>query len=382
MQHSPIQFAAPVNLTDANGPTGAAVGDFNNDGHLDIATVDETVPFKQGIGYFKATAAFAFNAVVNQLPLGVGNTLSIVAADFNQDGIPDVAFTDDKGRVWIARGDATNPLAKANMVNFAVNVSAGAIAVGDFNHPPDGWPDIVTGDGANQTISVLVNNKVHPAPGFAPFQTYNTPDKPVVSVATAPGSFGAAGGGLTDIAAALDSNGEVDTWVNSTVLAGVVTFTHSTNVTFGFADGCNSVVTGRFNNTGWLDIAVGLEVSDNFGICTNQGEVVGGIGGTFVGVRNTLTVGLVSYSVANNAIVAADFDGDGIMDLAFAVSSAPIMIVARQAPVGTWTLTKYNLTLLGNGITVGDFNGDGHPDIVVTNTAGANNVQVFHNTCL
>jgi hypothetical protein len=80
---------------------------------------------------------------------------SIAVADFNQDGVPDLAtanFMTSTGTVLIGIGDGT----------FETAINAGAtgefsygVAVGDFNG--DGKPDFATANAASNNVTVKIS---------------------------------------------------------------------------------------------------------------------------------------------------------------------------------------------------------------------------------
>jgi hypothetical protein len=102
--------------------------DFNRDGLMDLALGTNhgvIVMVGKGTGAFQTIAAFK----------DIYNSTSLVVADFNRDGIPDFATASD---VYLGNGDGTFHHA-ANLPGTGQQVVAG-----DFNG--DGIPDLVTTD--------------------------------------------------------------------------------------------------------------------------------------------------------------------------------------------------------------------------------------------
>ena len=142
------------------GAVDVVAADFNGDGKLDIAGSDPfanviSVLFGNGDGTFQSRTAY---------PVGFDKRpASLIAADFNGDGKPDLAagetnrnFNEDVTGValFINKGDGTfNPLTRAVVQPFAVGVNAG-----DYNK--DGKLDLVTANfsGLANHASVLLGN--------------------------------------------------------------------------------------------------------------------------------------------------------------------------------------------------------------------------------
>jgi FG-GAP-like repeat len=142
---------------------GLAVGDFENDGRVDVAVINSgsanvTIMSNNGTGEFNLTSTIGIN----------GNPTSIAAADFNGDGILDLAIVDDQnGLVDVAYGDVSGGFLAP--VGSPVGQYAEKIAVGDFNG--DGNPDVAVSDYGADDVAVLLNlggNESFAAPTFYP----------------------------------------------------------------------------------------------------------------------------------------------------------------------------------------------------------------------
>ena len=148
----------PVCAWAANDPDEASnltvVADFNRDGITDKAEVTRpdgdhsgpgvlTVWLGQPEGTFKLMASYA---VLGHAPR------SLVVADFNKDGIPDLMVGDDDGSLKLFLGDGTGKMASAGDVAHLSSVVS--IAVADFNH--DGIPDMAVSDWRRGSVTTFL----------------------------------------------------------------------------------------------------------------------------------------------------------------------------------------------------------------------------------
>jgi uncharacterized protein (TIGR03437 family) len=137
-------FAAPLASAAGVYPSALAVGDFNRDGKLDVVVADQgditnaTTPgsgfrilFGKGDGTFSAPVSI-FVGTDKPGPIG------LVAADWNRDGLPDLAVTLNGGPLVVlpGRGDGTF---QAPTMYWVTGFNQ--LAVADLNG--DGIPDLI-----------------------------------------------------------------------------------------------------------------------------------------------------------------------------------------------------------------------------------------------
>jgi hypothetical protein len=270
----------------ATNPISVAVGDFNGDGYLDLAVANYgeyprgipgnvSVLLGEGDGSFQAAHSFDSG--------GIGPSF-VAVGDFNGDGHLDLAVTNSyypyMGTVSILRGqgDGTFLAAQDYSVPYAVSVS-----VGDFSG--DGHLDLAVAGGWG--VTVLRGN------GDGTFQAGRIYVTGYDSGSTALGDFDH--DGTLDLAIA---NGEFGT-VSILLGQGDGTFQAAQNYVAG--DGLSSVVVGDFNGDRTLDLAVADQFTGTVTILLGQGSR------TFLGAQNYAVGGSDAYSVA-----VGDFNGDGI----------------------------------------------------------------------
>ena len=217
-------------------PESVVSGDFNGDGHLDLAVAnseDNTVSvlLGNGDGTFAPQVTYA---------VGSGPS-SIVAGDFTGDGHLDLAVAtsnneDGSGEVSVLLGNGDGTFAP--QVTYAVGSGPYAIVAGDFTG--DGHLDLAVANQYDDTVSVLLGNGDGT---FQPQVTYAVGSVPYAIVA---GDF--TGDGHLDLAVA--GAGGVS------VLLGNGDGTFAPQVTYAVGSYSTGIVAGDFNGDGHLDLAV------------------------------------------------------------------------------------------------------------------------------
>src|SRR5579871_6166770 len=163
-------FRAPVKYEVGTEPNWIAVGDFNGDGHLDLAvnSVDSaTVSILLGNGNGTFQPAHFYDA-------GPASS-AVVTGDFNGDGILDLAATDAEGglSVLIGNGDGTFQPPITTLLDQAPV----APVVADFNG--DGKLDVaaVYRSSSFSDVVVLLGNgdgTFRPPQTYGPVSCFNT----------------------------------------------------------------------------------------------------------------------------------------------------------------------------------------------------------------
>jgi hypothetical protein len=280
-------FGAASDVSAGTDAQSASIGDFNSDGDEDLAIADLNggiVPIRLGSGSAAFTAAAnvpsgnadevaiadftgdgAEDLAINHYParkillrtgtgagtFGAGPDLTVgaapghqpidvVAADFNNDGDPDLAVLHDGGTVPIFTGtNLPNDATFTAGPELAIPGNAFSFAVGDFNDDAD--PDLAIGTAAG-TVAVRTGGAG-------------------ASFDVAPDAFAGDGGGVPRIAVGdFNSDGDEDLALSrgsGTVVirrgAAGATFEPAPAVT---APGARAIAIGDFDADGNQDLAV------------------------------------------------------------------------------------------------------------------------------
>jgi len=266
-----------------------AVGDFNGDGHLDFAALWTTYlnKFSVFLGNGDGTFQNPITTTLQNPPTLEGG---LAAADFNGDGKADLVLSGTAPQqgssavlVLTSNGDGTFQ----SPTSYVVPGAQVIVRVGDFNG--DGKPDIVTSD-----LSVLLGN----------------------------------------------GNGTFQTPTKNSLSCGNPSY----------------IVVGDFNNDGKDDLAI------SGALALSNGD------GTFTAVCNT----------PDAPNLAADFNNDGLLDLVSLPSNSSGVAASVYLGKGDGTFQPPSTfrSSLSTGLSAADFDGDGKIDLA--GPGGGNNVTVVH----
>lgn len=245
-------FNAKVDYTVGWGPSSIAIGDFNLDGHPDLAVPnyysnDVSILLGNGDGTFGTKEDY---------PAGTGSGF-VAVGDFNGDSKPDLAVANrwpgiTNISVLIGSGDGTF----GSAVSYTAGTRPYFIAVDDFNG--DGKPDLAVSNNTSNDISVFIGE------GDGTFP--------------APVSYPAVTGPSCVITGDFNGDGKPDLATSNHGSPGVSIFPGVGDGTFGAkqdytAGTISSVVASTdFNRDGFADLAVSNYGSSEISILLNTPE--------------------------------------------------------------------------------------------------------------
>ncbi len=345
-------FGAPSpTYAVGHNPQGLVVGDFDNDGNLDLAVANEndnTISILLGNG----NGTFQAQTTVNS---GATAPIALAAADFNGDGSLDFAVVNqtDKnncgsntgdGSVFVFTGNGMRPLAFTALRGACVGILPTSVVAANFSHFLS-LPDlVVTNEGGNSSASCP------PANGTVTFVNSFF----INTGFSSPSDYCAGKGPSAAVAGDFNSDGILDLVVTNSTAAQIAFlagngsgggFNFQTPATFP-AGGLvpNSIVAGDFNGDGILDVAVADQGSSQVSILQGDGA------GNFNAANGSPYATTTAYGGRGpTSLVTADFNGDGRLDFATADNSDNFITIMLQSPAIQFSPSSLNFNLVPEG---------------------------------
>jgi hypothetical protein len=332
-------------------PSGFAVGDYNGDGNIDIATANTgsnnaSVILGNGNGTFQPAVSYG---------AGTG-PVALVTTDYNGDGKSDLVVVNGTGNsVTLLKGKGDGTFFEG--IPVATGGTPAGVAAGDFNG--DGVVDLAVTNSADNTVSVYlgkksaVSNVDFDGDGKSSPVVYRSGIWYVLS-SSSPGSYLVTQWGMAgDVPVAGDYDGDGTTdiavWRPSNGIWYILpSATPGSYIATQWGIQSDVAVPGDYDGDGKTDIAVWRPSNGVWYV------LLSGTPGSYTANQ---------WGLHSDAPVSGDFDGDGKTDVAVWRPSSGIWYVQSSGNPGNYTATQWGLEA---DIPVpGDFDGDGNTDIAV-----------------
>ena len=344
-----------TDYTVGASPHGVALGAFNtkNNNNLDLAVVNQssnTVSILLGNGDGTFDGQTTFSTGNGPLAIATGNFNSSSTTNNFLD-LAVVNQTDGTVSILLGNGDGTFT---KQPTDIKVGNGPVAIATGNFNtsSTTNNFPDLAVVNQTDGTVSILLGN------GDGTFTKQPTDIKvgngPVAIVA---GSLNSLNNSNADLAVVNQTDNSVSILLGN----GDGTFTASSSVVL-VGKGPTAIAAGNFDTASATSNFLGLAVTNG------SGGTVSILLGNGNGSFNVPSPSTIATQTDPVAILSADFNNDGVPDLAVANEGSDSVSVFLGAGNGTF-LPPLNVAT-GNSpvaLAAGALNGNGFNDLAVTN---------------
>ncbi|WP_088890922.1 FG-GAP-like repeat-containing protein [Leptolyngbya ohadii] len=368
-------FGIPTNFSIGINPTSLITADFNGDGKLDIATTNAATdsPSPTGVNTIAVALGSGTGSFLNPTPFGAGvDPYALTVGDFNNDGKLDIATANfGSNNASLLLGNGTGGFETARTIALtAGSIQPYSIANGDMNG--DGKLDLIVANSGSNTVNVLLGDGIGGFTAAAPLATGNRSEPNGLAI----GDFNR--DGKPDVATATFSTDRAAVFLNRTTLISLndgtktidASLERTASITTDLTAGTltlNSTPPANTNVSNYLNV-VGTDLNDTLG-GNSQANILDGKGGNdainALDGNDTLTGGAGNdslnggdgddrYLFTANTPLGSDTitDPEGIDTLDFSASTQPIAVnlgvTAAQNVNGNLTLTLVAANQLDN----------------------------------
>jgi hypothetical protein len=348
-QSDSIPFRAPDTILGVSGAWSVVAADFDGDGLPDIiagSQRDAHFYFLKGDGHGHFAAPVTSAA-------GENFVYSIAVADFDGNGTEDLAIASWPS-IEIFLNDGSANFADTGRYKAAPAEGPATYKLIAVDCNKDGKPDLVGSNFNTGNISVLLNK------GAGLFDTAVTYASGVNTYTVCSGDFD--GDGNVDLAATNISSSNFSTFKGH----GDGTFDAAVHVSCWTSP--EAICAADFDRDGDLDLAISIITLNAIDIYQNDGS------GIFTFARR------ITANPEPRTIIAEDLDRDGILDLATScIAGSGSLCVVKGKANGTFAAaTKYESGAWSQSVCGADFDGDNDTDLVVANY-NSNDLTYYEN---
>lgn len=347
-------FGSEENIINLHDPICGTAADFDNDGIPDLAICGYYGGYFVSI--YGGDGDGTFHPDGSEYGLG-GSVSAVVAADLDADGDVDLALClsgDDSTAILLNNGDGSF----APSATFSTGDHPGAMAASDYNG--DGYIDLAFSHGNSGKITLLFNDGLA---GFSSRWVFDGETSYVGGLA----SCDVEGDGDIDLAVIESGLNRISILAND----GDGHFVRAFSITVGAGFGVfGGPLAADFNADGHVDLALGILATNQCAVYLNAGD------GFFDPpmLYTTFSPGL-PYSM--------DIDGDGDVDMAIVSGNRDFVSFLRNAGDGTFNdQPTYPAAFHPTQPIIADFDGDGDLDLVIIKMR-SDDVTILRNmTCI
>ncbi len=364
--------APEIQVSSGAQSSAIATGDFNGDGIPDFAAINVTLSTQLMVSLGKGDGTFQ-PAVANVLTSDptLTNPSSMVVGDFNSDGITDIVVGFNEGNelaVMLGNGDGSFRQGKVMPLPLLAGAYAsipGNLATADFNN--DGIPDLALGNDNGEGITSIEvyfgagDGTFKPTPTIIPGVGNSEAPYYVVNLATGDVN----NDNVTDLVAFDGMDGTIGVFLGN----GDGTFQNEVSFSSGYYTGLGALV--DMNKDGFLDIVAPNAGDQNISVFINNHD------GTFYNYANYPTASIFNppqyYYPEPRSVAVADLNHDGNPDVVIANSNiGQVSVLYGRADGGMQAYTPLLVNTAANPyqVLVTDLNNDGNPDILVDEPRG------------
>ena len=314
-------FSAGPSLTLASAGSRIITGDFNDDGILDLAVTNTSAGT---VSVFLGTGTGGFIAMT---PIAVGNApVGLVTADFDGNEYGDLAVANSgDGTIRVLLGSVSGgAFVLTPQAAFTAGANNGVLVTGDFNG--DGITDLATADGV--VISMI------PGTGTG---TFNVGGATMYSASSSVSHLSAHdvnGDGITDL---LATEGTQELLLLGSSSGTLTPLTPTAAFTIGASPA--AVAVADFNGDGTADV-----------FAINSGSSSAGFSAGGISYLASVSTSLVTIPGAGTHLIVASYQGDSTY--AGSVSSAVSVVSTPTATTTGLTVSPGGVAVLGEKLTL------------------------------